>query len=184
MSFKPLTLYLLLFLLGGCSDEPLNQKAAWQQINGREGKPVYRAKVPHSWQRKAPQGDLLDTARPLVKFIIDNDILITVHNFPGIRIPPQNQVMRWKKQTGVSSSKNFRVHPISHGGFAGLEFESKECLAWAMQMDPDHYQKVFEAQMKADYTIKAIGPQDKLPLFRDEIIDFALSFELIEEIPQ
>ncbi len=200
-----------LFLLTSCAQSPKNIPSfTWQEIAGREEqlgsaaivrRPVYRAKVPSGWERVDPslESSLSDTTKPIVSFLIDEKIQITVHNFPSKsledRIPPAFQIERWKQQI---DEENPLVEPWGHSGFIGLYFEGKKgkttILAWSMQLDSSHYQTLsFLAnsveeeehfkQMKADYTIKVNGPTELIEKHRAYLLLFANSFELIQEIP-
>ncbi len=167
--------------------------------------PVYRARIPANWQRKdpSPTDSIQDTTKSLVEFIIpsENPLTISIHNFPTDkieeRIPPQAQVARWKRQIGADEVV---VLPEAYGGFSGYYFEGKGnlkgsnvgVLGWTMQLSPEHYhhlqshekkEKEYLKQMRADYTIKVVGLQDQIMQHRSEIIAFAHSFELIQEIP-
>lgn len=156
---------------------------------------------------------IVDTTKPLCEFIIEEkdkaDIRITVHNFPSEgpedRIPPNAQVARWKRQFTDLDLTTASLLPQSYGGFSGLLFtgtgrlanEFVTMMAWTMQIAPEHYstlsfhmtlsqtpdQKHFWKQMRADYTIKALGPSTLMSKYRREIVAFAKSFELIQEIP-
>ncbi len=158
---------------------------------------VYRVSVPTSWKVRlpSPADSIADSTKPNAEFFID-DVIITIHNFPvdriDQRVPPEAQVARWQRQ----QSEPGIVEPSSHGGFAGLFFEShgqKSVMAWAMQLGMEHYQNLrltgsteqmeYFKQMRADYTIKAVGPKDSLEKLREALFLFASSFELIEEIP-
>ncbi len=192
--------FLLLFLLlTGCQECPEKVPPFTQQeFSGREEllvrRPVYRAKVPVGWIRLDPQGSIRDTTEPNVSFLIEDSLTVTVHTFPseGLeeRIPVAAQIERWKRQSGATT-----VTPISHGGFAGLSLEGPSILAWSMQLDLEHYQVLsFLAsspleeehfkQMRADYTIKAMGSPELIERYKEELHFFAGSFELIQEIPK
>ena len=202
-----ITPLLLVVFFTGCGDYSNEFHAPWQEIAGRDERlPIYRARVPTEWERKdADASDpLLDTMQPLCEFIIrkgEQQILITIHNFPTTtikeRVPVGAQISRWKRQFSSLEELTESVHPQSFGGFAGLVFygegKIKEIpqamLAWAMQLPPEHFleflsnDKKSNAQMRADYTIKAVGDPSLLSDCREEITAFARSFELIEEIP-
>jgi hypothetical protein len=190
MNLNSTTWWLVLLFLWGCNGPDKDFKVHWQKINGRSCHPVYRALVPAEWTRHDPDKDsVADTTQPLVEYRLSDGIVITVHNFPGIRIPPAAQIARWRGQMKDCDPKCMNISSCSHGGFAGLQFECKNCLAWAMQLDAGHRQKLpgnqnLHDEMKADYTIKAVGPHEKLSKHRREIHDFAMSFELIQEIPR
>jgi hypothetical protein len=145
--------------------------------------------------------------------IKDNDVeeeaRLSIHNFPieefAKSIPASAQVARWKGQFAVIDPISLHVTPCSHGGFAGLRFEATgiqknkptTILAWAMQLAPQHCNSLSNSialisdanqtlrlrQMRADYTIKAVGDPQIISKHMEEIVDFADTFELIEEIP-
>lgn len=184
----------------------------WQSINGRdEGSPidraaVYQAKVPLHWIRKDPLNadSIQDTTKALCEFIIEQGtehIRITVHNFPIVdekaRIPAQAQIQRWKQQLNDLDSTLTVATPISHGGFIGLFLEAEgsiedkpvRVLGWSMQL-ASRYVRQFalasaplERQKRSDYTIKAVGPPPLMQQHRQDIIQFADSFELKDELP-
>lgn len=161
--------------------------------------PVYRARVPHDWQRHdpSPATDLTDTTQAIARFTIqdgDAHIDINIHNFPSDtleqRIPPSAQVARWQRQLATTSEAAIVVNPTAHGGFSGLEFTAPGVMAWSLQITPDHYRSLskppdtpLQRQMRADYTIKVTGPPHMVSHYAQEIEVFARSFELIEEIP-
>lgn len=134
------------------------------------------------------------------------EIRITVHNFPvdhiQNRIPPAAQVERWERQLQGAEPAKMEKKEKMQGGFAGLffkgvgKFEGKETavLGWAMQLDIDHFRSLtyieaspveqrYYKQMRADYTIKATGPEEMIEKHRDQIETFASTFELIQPIP-
>lgn len=160
-------------------------------------RPVYHAKVPKGWKRIDPneQEPLTDSRKPIVSFVIEENLHLRVHTFPtddlDERIPPVAQIERWKQQL---KNGKCQVQSVGHGGFAGLFLESCGVLAWSMQLDFDHYQTLAYLgttveeeehfkQMRADYTIKVTGPQELIEKHREELMLFAKSFELIQEIP-
>jgi hypothetical protein len=203
-------LFLCALLFAGCSTQngkiPPN---TFEEIHGRDEilsfsqrvrRPVYRAKVPCSWKRMEDENQsLLDTKKPIVTFALGENLLLSVHNFPSDslekRIPLLAQIERWEQQLAGGES---HIEQIGHSGFTGFFFEGKKgenlVLAWAMQLDPELYQRLhFLAasveeeehykQMSADYTIKISGPRPLIEKYREEIEMFAQSFELIQEIP-
>jgi hypothetical protein len=209
---KHTKIFLVLFLCFGCQRQTQkNIPFALQEIKGRDEmiswrqsirRPVYQAKVPLTWKRIDPleKESLLDTTKPIVSFVIDQDVVLNVHNFPADsleeRIPPTAQIERWHAQLKPQQSK---VEPIGHGGFTGLYFEGKSenvsLLAWSLQLDIEHFQYLhFLAatveeeehykQMAADYTIKVYGPSAQLEKHLEEFFLFSNSFELIQEIPE
>ncbi len=181
-----------------------------QEFNGREEiiaygqavrRPIYQAKVPIAWRRIDPDesASLTDTTKPIISFVLEEQLLLTVHTFPTDaleeRIPPEAQVNRWKKQMRAQTNV---AQSIGHGGFCGLYFEgiheNTTVCAWSLQLDFDHYQTLhFLAttveeeehykQMAADYTIKVSGPTHLINKHRKELMLFADSFELIQDIP-
>lgn len=202
-----LAIFLGITLQGCKPTDPFIARATYQQIDGRDRSgPLYRARVPTGWERKdpAPGESLADTMKALCEFHFaegGQSVRITIHNFPAdnfdARIPPGAQVARWKRQFAALNPTDAVVVPQSHGGFAGLLLEATgtmdgkamTMLGWSMQLAPEHYRVLmvlndrYSRQMAADYTIKAIGDQELIKIKRDQIIDFANSFELVKEIP-
>ncbi len=205
---KVLCVLFLLILVGCQQKQPVQNP--WQEIAGRDlghsliiRHPVYRARVPYHWKRVDPLPSVsnADTTKPLVEFWIDDQVSVNVHNFPSDsleeRIPPAAQVARWRKQLVGLNPKEAVVKPISRAGFAGLFFEGQGhdvlVMAWSLQLDAEHYRVLlkgenrengdFLKQMRADVTIKVVGPPDVVESYQDELMDFAGSFELIQEIP-
>jgi hypothetical protein len=202
--------FIIMILVCGCGQakDPLTN---WQQISSRdEGEPekrfaLYRAKIPLDWQRTDPSDkeSIADSMKPICEFAIGSGIesvRITVHNFPSNelkeRIPSASQLARWKQQFEVLSPDSYATTPLSKGGFTGLHLSAtglldgkqSSILGWSMQMAPEQYlnlqENAFtERQKRSDYTIKAVGNPEAMEAFKSQIIDFALSFELIEEIP-
>lgn len=202
MTVKHLVGLLVLVLCSACGSSPETTQAPWLSIHGRDlavNDPIYRARVPDGWQRQAPVSEAQreDTMQPICRFIVpDNEgpVEITVHNFPtdsiDERIPPAAQVARWQRQVGARASAADLVQPIAHAGFVGLSYAADGVMAWSLQLAKEHYQALSMApdsrlkqQMRADYTIKATGPEASLARHQREITAFARSFELIEEIP-
>lgn len=179
--------FLFLFSCKGNPASPPKPPVA--EICGRSAKPIYQARVPTHWIRKETQGDLKDTTQALCEFRIADKIRLTIHNFPNLSIPPQGQIARWKKQFEAIQEEN--VHSWVSAGFAGLFFEGVGSIkgdeltmwGWAMQIAKDHFHNLEDADQKADFTIKAIGPSDLMADHKQEIQNFAKSFELIEAIP-
>jgi hypothetical protein len=184
----------------------------WQKINSRDvgdplaRYPLYIAKVPSDWIRKDPSAteSIIDTTKPLCEFLIKegaDEGYITIYNFPTDhseeRIPPSAQIMRWKGQFETLDPQLTAISPEAHGGFVGLFLECQgilkgqptKLLGWAMQLAPEHYQKLSShqafniKQIRADYTIKAWGSPDLINKHRTDIITFANSFELLDELP-
>lgn len=198
------SLVVLALLLTACDppNRPIQSDKKPHSIQGRDGQAYYQVETPSSWKQSAPLSgsSLEDTTKPIAEFLIEEpegSIRITIHNFPSSaidqRIPPAAQISRWKSQIKGSSSET----PVAHDGFAGFffeangEFEGKasSVAGWAMQLAPQHYQAITSLQpkgydqMRADYTIKAVGPTPLMKKHQQTIQSFAESFRLIEEIP-
>lgn len=174
--------FFLLLILAACDtpDRPIETEKI--SIKGRDlGLPIYQANIPLSWKRIDPEShqDLSDTTLPICSFE-SGDVLITIHNFPSQRVAPSAQIKRWKRQL---QNTDVHVTPYAHGGFGGLKVEGEGMIAYAMQMTPVLFREVSNPQIKGDYTIKAIGPQNALENQKHEIDAFADSFELIDSIP-
>lgn len=190
----PILPLLLLLALSACgSDErPPEIKTRQTTLCGREmGRPLYQAEISLNWKKIEPGShqNLSDTTLPICSFEKGN-ILITVHNFPisslEQRIPPLAQITRWKEQQ--FHTHNGDVTPSAHGGFGGFRLEAydpygKGMIAYAMQMTPSLFRAIQDPQIKADYTIKAVGPSSEIEAERNAIDAFANSFELINPIP-
>lgn len=172
--------------------------------------PVYRIQVPDEWIRRdpLPADTLLDTTKALCEFIILDEtqtVRIAIHNFPSMkledRIPSTAQVARWQRQFEPLDPVESNVIPQAFSGYSGLLFsgtgrineKATSTLAWALQLAPEHYrtlslpktpeeESLFK-QMRADVTIKAIGPKHLMEKYKQTIVIFARSFELILEIP-
>lgn len=148
----------------------------------------------------------------IIKGENSSQIRITIHNFPSTqikdRIPPNAQIARWKRQFTQLDPTSVSITQQAYAGFSGLLFEgtgrmdsqnqTMTMLGWSMQLAPEHYyslsgllsrnQSPEDAyvlqQMRADYTIKAVGPQNLIEQHKNEIMAFAHSFELIQELPE
>jgi hypothetical protein len=185
-----------------------------EEIKGRdeEGKrlAVYRIRVPEEWIRHdpPPEESLVDTTKALCEFIIkdgNQHIRIAIHNFPSERmdqrIPPAAQVARWQRQLSSFDPTDSSTVSQVFNGFVGLLFtgvgqlngENTKILGWSLQIANEHYRALSNPstanaaryrQMRADVTIKAVGPRELMESHSQAITDFAQSFELIEEIPQ
>ncbi len=208
---RPLRYISIIFccLLTSCTQENNDQKT-WQSFQARNEKHsldrpyVYHAHVPFDWKRKDHPQDtsVVDTRLPIAEFFIGDEteyIRITIHTFPtsslSSSIPPQMQVGRWKNQFDSLDPSALSTRTESRGGFQGLFFEAegttqnKYCsiLAWSMQLSSFYLKKLQQGKnpldqyKQADYTIKAIGSKDLLQQHKEAIIEFAHSFELIEE---
>lgn len=172
--------------------------------------PIYQARVPTHWIRQDPSSDdsIADTTKPLCTFLIQDDgqqVRITVHNFPftqaSSRVPPQAQIARWERQFNTIDRTRVTTTPFASAGFYGFCFmctgkqgsQPTTVIAWSMQLAPEHEASLAVhtqlnplphfKQMRADYTIKAVGPPDLISKHKKDITIFAQSFELIHEIP-
>jgi hypothetical protein len=178
----------------------INAADSWQALCARNGEPSYRIKAPHSWQRHPTPStaDLSDTKQAICTYNIDS-IRITIHTFPSQkiedRISPQAQIARWKQQFESLDPATVNITPQAYSGYAGLLFEGTgrlngehtTVMAWSMQLAPEHYRQLFynrplDVDLRADFTIKAVGPAEIMSLYRQALIAFARSFELIKEI--
>lgn len=205
-------LILILLFLTGCSNTEEATSSTWVSILGRNETdslkrfPVYHAKVPHHWIHSPPPLDipLTDTTKPIDEFFIvdgNDKVRITIHNFPSDkiedRIPPAAQITRWKRQFTQLAPADTLIVSQARGGFAGLFFSATgmmqgapyAVLGWSMQMAPEHYRILTQhdtplhKQMRADYTIKAVGSPTLINTHRNDIESFAHSFELLQEVP-
>lgn len=172
---------------------------------------IYRVNAPVKWTFKepSPSDSLADTKKPIYEMVIyegEEQVLITIHNFPAesinTRIPPEAQVSRWKQQLGGEKAENTKVDPQSFGGFSGLRFEGqgklegkeRMVIGWSMQISPEHFYALSQEQehlsstereqMRADYTIKVVGPPGLIQRNKNVINNFARSFRLITPIPK
>ena len=207
-----LPFFLALLILTGCNlSSPPPSTAKWIAISGRDdGKStdrpfLYQALVPHHWERKDPQPNdsIADTTKANCEFCIkegDEEVRITFHTFPiqdeGKRIPPQAQIARWKKQLENLDLLSVQVIPDSHGGFS-LFFEAEgdlkgnrtKVMGWSMQLAPAYLRHLslekqpLDKSKRADYTLKATGPPTLIHKHHLDIMQFATSFELIDELP-
>lgn len=186
----------------------LNQHFFKGRDNGQalERPLIYRACVPSHWIRQDPleTESIADTTKHICEFYIRENkefIRITIHTFPIIkemmRIPPQAQVNRWKEQFEELDLVATQTTPYAHGGFSGLFFKGRgilqgntiEVLGWSMQLASvydrqlSQGRKPLDGNKRADYTIKASGSPHLMVKYRSEILAFAHSFELIDELP-
>lgn len=200
--YIPVILVTCMLFFTACGSKT-KEAPVWQIIAGRENGsferlPLYRAQVPKHWKRVDPTGSIIDTKKPLCEWELEKNgetIRIAVHNFPTdtieTRIPPQAQVMRWKGQFEELEPASVLSETFTHGGFVGLFFEGtgvlkgkpQTVIGWAMQLAALYYPKVEDRQVRADYTIKGVGDPEMIAMYRKEIVAFARSFELINELP-
>ena len=206
------SLLFILMTFFGCTSETPSTSFRWQSIHGRNADKefVYRVKTPFEWTRRdpLPTESLADTTKPLCEFFICeglHKIRITIHNFPSNhlkeRIPPSAQIARWQHQFQTLNPEECSVIPQAFSGFSGLLFQGTgmmngaltTVLGWSMQLAPEHYQTLYYPetsdekkryeQMRADFTIKVVGPEELMKKHSRTLMAFARSFELIEDIP-
>lgn len=167
---------------------------------------LYRAVIPSDWTRKdpSPSESIADTTKPITEFSIqdgDQVITITLHTFPISSeiqsIPAAAQISRWKRQFDTLDVAATHTEEEAHGGFKGIFFEGNGLLngiptmvlAWSMQLAPAYVRILsqqknpLDVKKRADYTIKATGSPPLLQKHRSDIVAFAHSFELIDELP-
>lgn len=167
---------------------------------------LYRAMTRSDWMRKdpSPTESIADTTKPIAEFSIQDGeevIAMTLHTFPVSpeipSIPAPAQVSRWKRQFDTLDIATAYTEEEAHGGFKGIFFEGSGILngtptmvlAWSMQLAPAYIKLLsqgkspLDIKKRADYTIKAIGPPSLLQKHRSDIVAFARSFELIDELP-
>jgi hypothetical protein len=171
---------------------------------------VYRVKTPKHWflQLPASNESIVDTTKAIAHFFIfdgNEKIGISVHNFPSDsmeqRIAPFAQITRWKKQFQSLDQASVSLTPQAFGGYHGFLLEATGQMSsstmtifgWALQLAPEHYRALSQPlapslmqryrQMRGDVTIKAVGPAQIMAAHRDDIIAFARSFQLIDDIP-
>lgn len=177
-----------------------------QSLNKEDGV-IYEIDVPYDWICKEPIRDdtILDTKKPIYEFIIeeeDEDILITIYNFPGStleeRIPPIAQINRWKQQFTTLDENLSQVSKEVFGGFTGLKFqgvgkikgEEKMVIGWIMQLPQEHYFSINFSEknknrlenLRADYTIKVTGTAELIMKHHQSIEKAVKSFRLNSEI--
>lgn len=200
-------------LLCSCSSPSEQQSYSWHEILGRDEEAIareaiYRIRVPAGWQiLEQTYPSVIDTTLPLSEYAYQSDngwLKATVYNFPTdeieMRIPIENQAIRWRKQLGGSQTEE-KLAPQSFNGFHGVLYanigilsgEETAMLAWALHIGKDHYYAIMDEasskstakkrQMRADVAIKVIGSPELLQQQYSEIEAFARSFELIDEIP-
>lgn len=159
-------------------------------IHGREIADVYQLQAPSEWKMIVGEKGT-DTKKPLAEFLIGPEIRATVHNFPGMSIPPQAQMGRWQKQFAKLDPQDVKIEPVAWNGYAGFAFEATgtvqgkptTMLAWTLQLDPCHVRILQKPDKTADVTIKVVGPPTVIFENRIALIRFARSFELKSEIP-
>jgi hypothetical protein len=200
------------YILTSCNTYPSSNSSSWQYFAGRDNDPslerplFYRAQVPSHWIRQDPLAadSIADTTKSICEFFIreqEKFIRLTIHTFPilqeNMRITPQAQVARWKGQFEELDLVATHTLPGAHGGFSGLFFEGEgilqgnptKVMGWSMQLASIYQQQlnqgkqVLDNRKRADYTIKASGPIHLVDKYRQELIAFANSFELIDELP-
>jgi hypothetical protein len=210
--YLPAAFTLTIYLLIGCNHNSSLSSASWQLIAGRDDGQIferpllYRALVPTGWIRQDPplHESIANTTKSICEFYIhekDQSIRLTIHTFPimqtQLRIPPQAQIARWKREFEELDLVLTHTQPESHGGFNGLFFEGqgilqgkpRKVMGWSMQLASVYERQLnqakdpLERRKCADYTIKASGAPDLMDKHRIAIMAFAHSFELIDELP-
>lgn len=199
--------------LTSCSNQMDKPSANyWQEIGARnqshstERPLIYRAMIPNEWQRIAldPSISLIDTMKPIDEYWIQDEeskIRLTIHTFPinasTPHIPPFAQIQRWKEQFEELNPLLTSISPESRGGYTGLFLEAEGLyqneqtgmLGWSMQLAPEFerqlslYHEPLDSYKLADFTIKALGTAALIKKHKRAIVQFAQSFELIEELP-
>lgn len=163
---------------------------SWILVNGRETPNVYHVQAPSEW--KVTQGEMgNDTKKPLVEFTIENQIKVTLHNFPGTAIPPEAQIARWKGQFEKLNPEDVKIQSVAWSGYSGYAFEAKgilqgkemTVLAWTLHLDSRHARAVQSQDKAADFTIKVVGPTELVNKYKLALEFFARSFELVDDIP-
>lgn len=203
---------LLLFTLLNSCNKTSPTAETWQFFAGRDNgqsleRPlIYRAHVPPDWIRQNPleNESIIDTTKAICEFHIegtDSLIRVTIHTFPILkdtsRIPPLAQINRWKGQFEEIDLVATQSTPSSRGGFNGLFFEGMgllkgiptKVMGWSMQLASIYERQLSQGKdpldqiKRADYTIKVVGSPDVIDKHRLDILRFANSFELIDELP-
>lgn len=205
-----LILVLPTLLLFACeSEDSYKSEGKEEVIEGRDDGitlnrvPLYRIIRPLHWKKNefSEGQSYQDTKLPIAEFLIQEELTvrITVHNFPPRqnegKIPPLAQIERWKRQ--FEEPPPFQsITPQSFSGYMGflyegrgiIEGENAAVLGWALQIGAEHERILskhkFPEEMRADITIKVKGPIEMVERHRPEIVTFARSFELLEEIPR
>jgi len=206
------TLYFIALFFGCDSPDSALPERSLITIYGRDrGSAIYQMNIPSNWIPISPDPSISiqDTKKPIYEFIIPNgeeQVEITIHNFPSHslqeRIPTMAQVTRWREQFSELDETRSFVIPQAFGGYAGYRFEGSgkmensdtTVIAWAMQLPTEHYYSLSfptkkisseeRDQMKADYTIKFVGPTNLILEHKNTINAAARSFRLIKEIPK
>lgn len=188
---------IILFSLTSCGPSPQMPSTHWEKLSDRTGRPLYQVSVPNEWEKidlSSSANLLTDTTLAIASWKV-GDIKITVHTFPASsmeeRIASQVQIARWLKQLKGLDEASIHVVPVGHGGYLGLEMEAygenEGTIARSMQLAPEHFLNLAshfpsDNHIKADFTIKATGPKESIASQRENILLFAQSFEMIDEI--
>lgn len=145
-------------------------------ISGREStEPLYQAEIPSAWHVMEREEDIADTTKPIASFKI-GEVAVAIHNFPGVKIAPEAQIERWKRQIGEVP---MQITQSTHSGFVGLILESEEMMGGAFQLAPYYQSKIQPSEKTSDWTIKAVGP---IHTVRAELLKLIHSFELIDAL--
>ena len=162
---RVLSVFFCIIFLLACSEKKSEiADSSWIEITGRTEAEeprqlIYRVKTPKEWTVFFPEetNRLEDTKIANADFWIEDGthyVHIVVHSFPSdsldARIPPMAQIHRWKGQFTEINEESILIKPQAHGGFAGFYLflsgdaqkivgKNSAVLAWAMQMDQEHY---------------------------------------------
>ncbi len=142
----------LLLLFHACSAPSVNPIE--HKILGRSGQELYTIQTPAYWKRvDTPLTS--DTMKPIAEFD-GGSFKLVIHNFPGIAIPPQAQVQRWK-----TKNPEARITETAFNGFRGLIFEDETVFAVALETP---YPK--KGEKYAPVTIKVTGQFNPKEIFQ------------------
>lgn len=203
--FRYIVIMCFLAFLNCCNSASPQSKIKTGIIGGRDSArtPLYRVKLPAEWKEIGidPLVDLADSTQPIAQYELHegcNKIQVVIHNFPfNDQIAPQLQVERWQKQFNPDFPLHYNSVPQAFSGYTGLLFEgtgriknsAQKVMAWALNIGTVHYRtflsnpSALNLQKRADVTIKINGPPELMQKHKATILEFARSFELIEEIP-
>ena len=165
---------------------------------------IYELVFPKDWtivsrsRRDFPQ----DTTLPFFEAKIGDDqnsIRITLHYFPeplaNDKIKPIAQVRRWKTQFSSLDPLKDTIQPVSFNGFQGFKFEASgiqkgeetKVIAFALELGAEHALTLRRTNPQsaalASVTIKAVGAPSLIDSHLADIISFAKSFQLVEDLP-
>lgn len=133
--------FFILIFLTSCSSPAPTKRA---EIIGRSGSTIYRIEPLADWKGEKVE-PTSNTIEPIAIFT-GPDFKLVIHNFPGLQIPAEAQIERWKKQV-----KKSRIEPISFSGYQGWLIESDVMLAIAL--DPPNR----DGEKGSPVTLKVTG---------------------------